>query len=169
MRTVVLLIAVVLCAASGATQKTYTPEVSEAPEGVTDKDLYAAAVQVFTEHDWGVADKDVDGGIVTSGWIVADSSAIAGVTVFHAWRVMISEGEIKIAIDCQIKNNGSIDACSANTRVQSFADQEPSVRGEIVAEASRRARNRKARETPPAETPEPAPDIAAPAAPDAGM
>lgn len=137
----------------GATRvggKPYKPFFAEAPEGVKDTDLYASTVRIFTDQGWDVLEKDADAGIVTSKLIRAGMAEDSTDAVYHAWRVTIAEGRVRVEIGCMFLNDypGSRPhSCGeSGERKARFIDTAPELAQMIIADATKRSERRKERE-----------------------
>lgn len=152
MRPLVLCAAALISLAS-ATQSAYKAPDAPAPPGVSDADLYAATVRVFTDRGYELRDKDADAGVVSTAFVEVDNTL--DFHTLHSWRAVIAEGTLRLAIDCEKRHEGRIDGCG-ESRVDDWIKDEPVLRQEIFDEAARRAKKRAhaapAAETPPAET-----------------
>ena len=138
MRPIVLCAAALLSLAS-ATKSAYRAPDAPAPSGVSDADLYAATIRVFTDRGFGLRDKDVDAGMVSTEFVQVDNTL--GFITLHSWRAVIAEGTLRLAIDCEMHHEGRIDGCG-ESRVDDWIKTEPVLRQEIFDEAERRAKSR---------------------------
>jgi hypothetical protein len=140
-RGAVLVVGVVASIASAKPQKAYRTTSRTAPKGVTDADLYAATVRVLSRNGYNIDDKDADAGVVTTELQIVDR--MGDTSILHSWRVTISEGEIELDIDCEVRSINGRNACSGDRqRVAEFAALGPPLSSAILAEARRRAAKR---------------------------
>lgn len=138
MRTFVLCIAAALSLAS-ATHSAYKAVEEPAPSGVTDADLYTATVTVLNDLGYGLRDKDSAAGMVSTEFVTVDNTM--GIQTLHSWRAVISEGSLRLAIDCAKIHEGSRTDCG-DARVDDWIKQEPELRQAIFDEAARRSAKR---------------------------
>lgn len=135
MRVLVLAVAVLLSLASATPQqgRIYTPQVvavRAAPE-----DVYAAAARVFTDHGWGIRDRDPSAGFVVTTWMNAGYIGKEGVV--HAWRVMVEPTGFRLMIDCmEVSRAGRRYPCDGE-RHDDWINAAPHLTAEIEAEAQR--------------------------------
>ena len=143
-RFIVLALAALLSLASAAPASTYVPLQVAAPPEVTDADLYAASVRVFTDR-YGLSYSDAAAGVVIGGWMEVDSSLDIDDNpddnwqIQHAWRAVVGENTLQLAIDCQYVDTRETRRCYGDDRVDSFVSGEARLRHAIFAEAQRRA------------------------------
>jgi hypothetical protein len=169
-RVVVLVAAVFSSMASASGKDSYRPELVASPPGVTDEDLYVAAIRVFADLGYGLQLTDEKAGLVVSGWMLVDTSdwepdesphSRQRWEVHHAWRAIVAEGTFRMAIDCQRVDGHGAFPCRGDERFTSFVETEAAMRRVIFEEAIRRAH---ARQKPPEA---PSADAGADAGPDA--
>jgi hypothetical protein len=124
----------------------YRPERTRAPEDVSDADLYASTIRVLDDMGLGIRMKDKDAGIVASDFV--DAGSIGFGSVFHAWRVRIEEGELRVEIECMIAAPSHVPSpCGAGSkRSDEWIAAAPVFAEKIVADAGRRAQRRRERE-----------------------
>lgn len=140
-RVVVVLLALALCLASGASPQAYKANTVKAPAGVSDEDLYTASVRVLADAGFSFRDRDKDAGIATTEW--KDVKIGMGSTNYqHAWRVMVLDGEVRLSIDCQVKLDdefsGGWEECD-DKRHPDWVSKQPTLEQQILDEAKRNA------------------------------
>lgn len=136
------LVLVSLIVAACVPTRPYAARPIAAPPGVTDEDLYAASVRVLADRGLALRDKDKDAGLVSTEWEVVDT--IIDTKLLHSWRVMISEGEIRLQINCETQDKyGVRSTCSGTHRAEPYLNQVDDIEQQILAEASHRAAKRR--------------------------
>jgi len=125
--------ALVLCAASAAKSSSYTPMRNPAAPGVSDGDVYAAAVQVFTDHGWSLRDRDSAAHTVSTEWIGAGEYS----GMVHSWRAVASGGGLVLSIDCRtvdrLGNPAAI--CDGDKRADGWVQDQGPLLEEILVRA----------------------------------
>lgn len=144
---VIVMMAVLVAGGCAASLPPYAPRTHVAPAGVTDADLYAASVRVLMDRGWSLRDKDADAGMVATEWINVGLVPFVGVH-YHSWRAVIANGQLRLAIDCELARDGHRYNCDGNGRNATFAQDAPALRVEIFRAAIERARKRAAGTAP---------------------
>ncbi len=139
----------VLLVGCATPQKAFEPQTVEAEAGVTDKDLYSAAVRVLADEGYSFRDKDSDAGLVSTDWVEVGN--MMEDKIQHSWRASIVDGELRLLIDCQMYSPslGKTYECQEGKRVSSWVEKSDALLEKIQSEARRRARKREAHDSSP--------------------
>lgn len=148
MRTVLLVVAALLSIAS-ASRSSYSPQSSEAPQGVSDEDLYAATVRVFVEQGFTLRDKEPEAGLVRTELVEVDS--MLGQHTMHGWRAVITDGIIVLSIDCEVLDPTLGRSECPNNRIDSWIKRMPELRAAIMDEAVHHAQKKRKAKAQPAQ------------------
>jgi hypothetical protein len=97
-RILIIIAAALVCLASASAKKYETQ--SESVEGVSDDDLFTAAVRVLADEGFSFRLKDREAGEVATEW---QDVSIGGTSYHHAWRVSVAGGEVILKIDCEMQ------------------------------------------------------------------
>lgn len=143
-RPVLLLLAVACVGCFTATERYKAKSFTVRDDAVTDADLYAATIRVLDDMGLGTRDKDKDAGIVVSDFAPAGPQGLA--TMFHAWRIRIEEGKVRIDIDCALHDRSLGTQSCGPGRAEEWVRLVPELAQKISDDAWSRAQKRRARE-----------------------
>lgn len=135
MKRWVLLAFLVACSWTKAVA--YKPVTVDPQQGVTDADLYKASVRVFSDDGLSFRIQDRDSGVLATQWIHVPYGVDGA---HHSWRVMVTDGEARIGIDCETPTPatpftpGGWTDCGTN-RNPDWVAKAPTISGRIASEA----------------------------------
>ena len=140
MRRAILASVLIGCATSTSL---YRPQTEAIPAGLSDAEVFAAAVQVFSEQGLVIRQVEPQLGMLTSEWRLAVGSDVPQDTEEHAWRILVANGQLQVFIDCRHHSLTNIEECGdPNRRASDWLRYADFLREDIIYVARVNARKR---------------------------